>query len=146
MSRPRTQADGLLGSLRQYGMRSLHEEFSHEFVSAPAGTGELLLASGGVLAGTTPSQAANPRPFLKAAPLPMAVIVAVPVIGPIPGIATTRLHDSSSPQMRTISSSDSSICPCRYCISNCSCLRSTRNAPDNLLSGSSRIPGRDSSI
>src|ERR1700755_499435 len=27
--------------------------------------------------GTTPSQAANPRPFLKAAPLPMAAIVAV---------------------------------------------------------------------
>jgi hypothetical protein len=27
--------------------------------------------------GTTPSQAANPRPFLKAAPLPMAAMVAV---------------------------------------------------------------------
>ena len=42
--------------------------------------------------GTTPSQAANPRPFLKAAPLPMAATVAVAVIGPIPGIATRRLH------------------------------------------------------
>ena len=36
--------------------------------------------------GTTPSQAENPRPFLKAAPLPMAATVAVAVIGPIPGI------------------------------------------------------------
>src|ERR1035438_9943305 len=44
--------------------------------------------------GTTPSQAAKPRPFLKAAPLPMAAIVAVAVIGPIPGIATRRLHCS----------------------------------------------------
>ena len=91
--------------------------------------------------GTTPSQAANPRPFLKAAPLPMAAIVAVAVIGPMPGIATSRLQGSSSPAMRTISLSDSSICPCRYCISNRSCVSSTRNAPDSLLSGSSRIRG-----
>ena len=96
--------------------------------------------------GTTPSQAENPRPFLKAAPLPMAATVAVAVIGPIPGIATKRLHYSSSPQMRSISLSVSSICPCRYCISIRSWVRSTRNAPDSLLSASSRIPGRDSSI
>ena len=32
-------------------MRSLYEELSQVFVSAPAGTGQLLLASGGVLAG-----------------------------------------------------------------------------------------------
>src|ERR1039458_7979952 len=68
--------------------------------------------------GTTPSHAANPRPFLKAAPLPMAATVAVAMIGPIPGIAIRRLHCSSSPQMRAISLSASSICPCRYCISN----------------------------
>src|SRR5579863_2558143 len=43
--------------------------------------------------GTTPSHAENPRPFLKAAPLPMAATVAVAVIGPIPGIATRRLHE-----------------------------------------------------
>src|SRR6476620_5926590 len=53
--------------------------------------------------GTTPSQAENPRPFLKAAPLPIAATVAVAVIGPIPGIATRRRHCSSSPQMRAIS-------------------------------------------
>ena len=46
--------------------------------------------------GTTPSQAANPRPFLKAAPLPMAAIVAVAIKGPMPGIATRRLHGSTS--------------------------------------------------
>ena len=61
--------------------------------------------------GTTPSQAENPRPFLKAAPLPIAATVAVAVIGPIPGIATRRLHCSSSPQMRPISLSVSPICP-----------------------------------
>src|ERR1039457_4247085 len=66
-------------------------------------------------------------------------IVAVAVIGPIPGIATRRLHCSSSPAMRAISLSVSSICPCRYCISNRSWVRSTRNAPDSLLSESSRI-------
>src|SRR5258708_28658585 len=43
--------------------------------------------------GTTPRRAENPRPFLKAAPLPMAATVAIAVIGPIPGIATRRLHD-----------------------------------------------------
>src|ERR1700719_2783627 len=46
--------------------------------------------------GTTPNQAENPRPFLKAAPLPMAAIMAVAVIGPMPGIATRRLQGSSS--------------------------------------------------
>ncbi len=60
--------------------------------------------------GTTPSQAENPRPFLNAAPLPMAATVAVAVIGPIPGIATRRVHCSSSPQMRAISLLVSSIC------------------------------------
>jgi hypothetical protein len=93
--------------------------------------------------GTTPNQAANPRPFLKAAPLPMAAIVAVAIKGPIPGIATRRLHGSSSLAMRTISLSDSSICRCRYCISHSSWVSSTRNAPDSLLSGSSRMRGRE---
>src|SRR5246500_180842 len=93
--------------------------------------------------GTTPSQAANPRPFLKAAPLPMAAIVAVAINGPLPGIATRRLHGSSSPAMRTISLSDSSICLCRYCISHCSWVSSTRNAPDSLLLASSRMRGRE---
>ena len=44
--------------------------------------------------GTTPSQAANPRPFLKAAPLPIAAIVAVAVSGPMPGIAISRRQES----------------------------------------------------
>ena len=44
--------------------------------------------------GTTPSQAAKPRPFLNAAPLPMAAMVAVAITGPMPGIATRRLHGS----------------------------------------------------
>jgi len=34
-----------------------------------------------------PSQA-NSLPFLKAAPLPIAAVIAVVVIGPMPGIAT----------------------------------------------------------
>src|SRR5271169_5659892 len=46
--------------------------------------------------GTTPHQAANPRPFLNAAPLPIAAIVAVAITGPIPGIATSRRQGSSS--------------------------------------------------
>jgi hypothetical protein len=36
--------------------------------------------------GTSPSQAANSRPFRKAAPLPIAATMAVATIGPIPGI------------------------------------------------------------
>jgi hypothetical protein len=46
--------------------------------------------------GTTPNQAANPRPFLKAAPLPMAAMVAVAITGPMPGIAIRRRQGSSS--------------------------------------------------
>src|SRR5438309_10948593 len=36
--------------------------------------------------GTRPSQAANSRPLLNAAPLPIAATVAVETSGPIPGI------------------------------------------------------------
>src|ERR1022692_1349145 len=38
--------------------------------------------------GTIPSHAENSRPFLKAGPLPIAAMIAVAVIGPMPGIAT----------------------------------------------------------
>ena len=41
----------MLGFLQQHGVRSLYEEFAQVFVSSSAGTGQLLLASGGVLAG-----------------------------------------------------------------------------------------------
>ena len=46
--------------------------------------------------GTIPSQAENPRPFLKAAPLPIAAMMAVAVTGPMPGIATSRRQASFS--------------------------------------------------
>src|SRR2546425_9630645 len=46
--------------------------------------------------GTTPSQAANSRPLRKAAPLPIAAMTAVAVIGPMPGIATSRRQALSS--------------------------------------------------
>ena len=36
--------------------------------------------------GTIPSHAENPRPLLKAAPLPIAAMIAVAVTGPMPGI------------------------------------------------------------
>ena len=42
--------------------------------------------------GTIPSHAENPRPFLKAAPLPIAAMMAVAVAGPMPGIVTSRRH------------------------------------------------------
>src|ERR1700722_12330869 len=42
--------------------------------------------------GTTPSHAAKSRPFRKAAPLPMAVTMAVATIGPMAGICRMRGH------------------------------------------------------
>jgi hypothetical protein len=46
--------------------------------------------------GTIPSHAENPRPFLKAAPLPIVAMIAVAVTGPMPGIATSRRQASFS--------------------------------------------------
>src|ERR1700740_1470153 len=60
-------------------MRSQDEEFSQVFVPTSAGASKLLLAAGGGLTRNPPHQAANPRPFLKAAPLPMAAIVVVAI-------------------------------------------------------------------
>src|ERR1700760_3346737 len=57
------------------------KSFRKIFVSTSAGTGHLLLASAGVFAGHHSQPGANPRPFLKAAPLPMAAIVAVAITG-----------------------------------------------------------------
>jgi hypothetical protein len=53
------------------------------------------------------------RPFLKAAPLPIAAMIAVAVTGPMPGIATSRRQASFSPAVFLITASASSIRICK---------------------------------
>src|SRR5262244_876193 len=47
--------------------------------------------------GTSPSPAANSRPFLKAAPFPMADTTAVETSAPTPGISHLHLYCVSAP-------------------------------------------------
>jgi len=86
----------VLRALLQHGTRPVHEEPSQVAVSPFADAQELLFAAGGAFAGTIPNQAANCRPLVKAAPLPIAAMTAVAVIDPTPGIANRRRQTSLS--------------------------------------------------
>ena len=139
IDQPRTQAGRLLGFLQQYGMRSLHEEFSQIFVPASGCSGQLLLASGGVLTRNHPHQAANPRPFLKAAPLPMAAMIAVAVTGPTPGMVTNRRQASFSRAICAMAVSDRSIFSASCASSSFSSVSSTSSEPDSFDLASARV-------
>ena len=69
IGQPRTQSRSLFGSLQQHRMRSLHEELSQVFVPAPAGTSQLLLASGGVLARNHPQPGCKSAALLEGSPV-----------------------------------------------------------------------------
>ncbi len=55
--------------LQQHGVRSLHKEFSQVFVSSSAGAGQLLLASGGVLAGHHSQPGSESAALLEGCPV-----------------------------------------------------------------------------
>src|SRR3954463_1780056 len=63
--------------------------------------------------GTSPSQAANSRPLLKAAPFPMADTTAVETSGPTPGICCKRTQLGSLLAICSKSVFRLSICACK---------------------------------
>ena len=137
--------------LLQDGMSTLDEELTRDICSrACLYQRQCLFAAGGVFSGHHAlNQAANPRPFLNADPLPIAAIVAVaitsvrfPALQPSVGLVLGLVGDPQNQLVHTLRFLPLQVLhlPRRSSVSN------TRNEPDSLLSASSRIPGRDSSI
>ena len=79
LNQPHVEAVRLFHPLLQDGMSPLCEELAQISVPAPLDVSQRLRAASGVFSGHHANQAANPRPFLNADPLPIA---AVAVIGP----------------------------------------------------------------
>src|SRR6516162_677355 len=132
----------VLRALLQHGTRPVHEEPSQVAVSPFADAQELLFAAGGAFAGTIPNQAANCRPLVKAAPLPIAAMTAVAVIDPTPGIANRRRQASFCPAVCLRAASAWLTHWFRSSSSNFSCASSSRLTPDNRTSASFQNPGQ----
>src|ERR1700758_2264036 len=91
--------------------------------------------------GTSPSQAANSRPFLNAAPFPIADMTAVDTNGPTPGICCNRTQLGSLFAICSSSVLRLSICSCRPFHSCHKKSTRRRMAGLNLTSAFSRISG-----
>jgi len=85
LARGESSSHRLLVLLQEDCVRSPHEQFAQILVSALTVSVSFCLPPVDCSPGTTPSQPANPQPFFRAIPLPIAAIVAVAVSGPMPG-------------------------------------------------------------
>jgi len=101
---PLAEARSLIGPTHHNGTRAMHKQSPEVGIATLAYSEKPLLECS---FGTIPTQAENSRPLRKAAPLPIAVMSAVAVTGPMPGIAISRWQASFSRDVRASAQSAS---------------------------------------